>query len=401
MKQKILVAVTGMTPQIVTETVYALHKNHNWLPEKIIVLTTLSGKKQIVQQLLGEKGYFNRLREDYRLPEIAFSADTIQVIAENGAELDDIRTAEQNNAAADLIVQTIYDLCQDDNTELHVSIAGGRKTMGFYVGYALSLFGRVQDKMSHVLVEQDFELNREFFYPPKNPHILNTGSGMKDASQAEVMLAEIPFVRMTQNQLQFVFDKNKNEKGEEKTSMTFSKAVECTQKILSGGMKLTLNVATCEVMIGDVAKFDLQAKDFCVYATIALRKKMGKLTEFSDNGATEFAHDYMSFYQHFDKELKSYSENYPHNQSGWQELLKVKTDDLSFREKEKVGVKGKRLKSTPKIESDLNVAKSHIAKELKKHLGAFGMRFEVVSMGENEAKVYDLNIDRHLIEIIE
>ncbi|QMT31185.1 CRISPR-associated ring nuclease [Alysiella filiformis] len=67
MKQKILVAVTGMTPQIVTETVYALHKNHNWLPEKIIVLTTLEGKKRIVEQLLGEKGYFTRLLEDYRL----------------------------------------------------------------------------------------------------------------------------------------------------------------------------------------------------------------------------------------------------------------------------------------------------------------------------------------------
>lgn len=41
MRQKILVAVTGMTPQIVTETVYALHKNHHWLPDKIIVLTTI------------------------------------------------------------------------------------------------------------------------------------------------------------------------------------------------------------------------------------------------------------------------------------------------------------------------------------------------------------------------
>jgi CRISPR-associated protein (TIGR02584 family) len=28
---------------------------------------------------------------------------------------------------------------------------GERKTMGFYVGYALSLFGRAQDRLSHVI----------------------------------------------------------------------------------------------------------------------------------------------------------------------------------------------------------------------------------------------------------
>lgn len=70
--------------------VHALHKNYNWQPEKVIVLTTLSGKAQIVKHLLGENGYFTHLHDDYRLPEIEFSADTIKVINENGAELDDI-----------------------------------------------------------------------------------------------------------------------------------------------------------------------------------------------------------------------------------------------------------------------------------------------------------------------
>jgi CRISPR-associated protein (TIGR02584 family) len=39
----------------------------------------------------------------------------------------------------------------DPQASLHVSIAGERKTMGFYVGYALSLFGRTQGRLSHVL----------------------------------------------------------------------------------------------------------------------------------------------------------------------------------------------------------------------------------------------------------
>lgn len=66
--------------------------------------------------------------------------------------------------------------------------------------------------------------------------------------------------------------------------------------------------------------------------------------------------------------------------------------------KEKVGIKGKRLKSTPKYRIWFECGKNRI---LQKHLGAFGMHFEVVSMGKNEAKDYDLNIEPHLIEIIE
>ncbi len=69
--------------------------------------------------------------------------------------------------------------------------------MGFYISYALSLFGRRQDRMSHILVEEAFETHPEFFYPPKKLHFLNTRPyGMADASKAQVMLAEIPFVRM-------------------------------------------------------------------------------------------------------------------------------------------------------------------------------------------------------------
>ena len=49
-----------------------------------------------------------------------------------------------------------------------------------------------------MLVEEAFEQNREFFYPPKTKTTLNTDRyGMKDAAQAQVMLAEIPFVRMS------------------------------------------------------------------------------------------------------------------------------------------------------------------------------------------------------------
>jgi CRISPR-associated protein (TIGR02584 family) len=59
----------------------------------------------------------------------------------------------------------VRELTADPDCAIHASIAGGRKTMGFYLGYALSLFGRPQDRLSHVLVSSPFESNQNFFYP--------------------------------------------------------------------------------------------------------------------------------------------------------------------------------------------------------------------------------------------
>lgn len=115
----------------------------------------------------------------------------------SGAPLADIRTPEDNTLAADALLAAVRALCADENCALHVSIAGGRKTMGFFLGYALSLFGRSQDRLSHVLVNAPFESLREFYFPPAEPRVLHTGSGQPiHTADAQVVLAEIPFVRL-------------------------------------------------------------------------------------------------------------------------------------------------------------------------------------------------------------
>ena len=70
--------------------------------------------------------------------------------------------------------------------------------MGFYAGYALSLFGREQDRLSHVLVSAPFESSWEFFYPTPYPQVIATQGGreLADAATAQVRLAQIPFVRL-------------------------------------------------------------------------------------------------------------------------------------------------------------------------------------------------------------
>jgi len=80
-------------------------------------------------------GQFHALLADY--PAIGrprFDDDCIHVIAAaDGAPLSDIRTPEENAAAADAITALVAELTRDEEAALHVSIAGGRKTMGFYL----------------------------------------------------------------------------------------------------------------------------------------------------------------------------------------------------------------------------------------------------------------------------
>ena len=266
-KRKILVAVTGMSPQIVTETVYALHAQQNWQPDEIHVLTTQIGYDNITKALLGENGFFGRLCQEYELSAIQFDEQNIHVICDaEGKKLADIRTPEENNLAADMIVNFIRKLCADENTELHVSIAGGRKSMGFYIGYALSLFGRPQDKLSHVLVEEAFEQNREFFYPPKTKTTLNTDRyGMKDAAQAQVMLAEIPFVRMSYGIPNLTHD-----------NVNYSSAVQLLQNSLQSN-NIILNVKECTIQIGSSSPVKIKEKRFfCTYVTLAELHKQGR-----------------------------------------------------------------------------------------------------------------------------
>ncbi len=120
----------------------------------------------------------------------------------DGRTLADIRSVEENNCAADQICEIVHELAKDDNTRIHASVAGGRKTMSIYLTTAMQLFGRAQDRLSHVLVSEDFETHPDFFYIPPNPRHLEIkdrqGNAIKTVStaDAQIHLADIPFIRL-------------------------------------------------------------------------------------------------------------------------------------------------------------------------------------------------------------
>lgn len=197
--QTILLVVTGLTPQVVTETLYALYKNGDELPSAIHILTTAEGYRRANLTLIND-GWLARFYTDHQLQPAEFSKQHIHVLEQaNNQPLDDIRSQADNQAMADGITEWIRTLTADHTNSLHVSIAGGRKTMGFYAGYALSLYGRNQDRLSHVLVTADYESHPQFYYPTPYSQVIYANDASRkplDTQQAEVMLADIPFVRL-------------------------------------------------------------------------------------------------------------------------------------------------------------------------------------------------------------
>ena len=270
MSRNILLLVTGMTPQIVTETVYglAIQSKGNmpaWVPDEIHVISTQDGLNQIRNRLL-DQGNFRRLLEDYQLPDIAFSEANLYCITNAAGELlKDLKTPDDNERAADTICELVRQFTADENTSLHVSIAGGRKTMGFYAGYALSLYGREQDRMSHVLVEERFETVSDFYYPtPDTRFVTNRDGKTLDAKEAQVWLATIPFVRLRSSLAPHALvDK-----------ASFSDVVESIND-LAQPVSITLNGLKQTVIIKDKI-CDLPPRDFAFYLWFVKRKLAGR-----------------------------------------------------------------------------------------------------------------------------
>lgn len=205
--QRVLIAVSGMTPQILTETVYALAtKNPSFLPTKLIILTTTVGKRNINQKIFGADLPLKQLCDQFDIPLNKEDVSIELIASPDGNAIEDITNEDENVWLADAITHTLVKTLNtyQDDCAIHMTLAGGRKTMSFYAGYAMSLLGRPQDRLSHVLVDSRFENIPDFYFPTqakrqvsKNIHKDGTTQTFElRASDAKVMLAEIPFVRM-------------------------------------------------------------------------------------------------------------------------------------------------------------------------------------------------------------
>jgi len=201
--REILVVVAGLTPQVITETLYYLTQKRDppAMITEIHVLTTQPGRQRVLTDLLApDDGHFYALCREYDLDPttIAFDAEHIHLLTDaGGVPLEDIRTAADSAAVADQLLTFIRGLTDDPTTRLHCSLAGGRKTQSALLGFALQLYGRPQDTLLHILVDKAFENHVDFFYPSRQPRLIQTPDGRQlDARTARVTVAEIPYVRL-------------------------------------------------------------------------------------------------------------------------------------------------------------------------------------------------------------
>ena len=268
-EKRILLCVAGLSPQIVTETFYALATQEDkFIPTDIHIITTVEGADRMRLTLLEndpEEQHFHKLCADLDInpADIRFNPDTIHQIGDN-PPLDDIRSIADNEAAADTITAIVRDLTTDPQAAIHASIAGGRKTMGFYLGYAMSLFGRDQDCLSHVLVSPPFESHPRFYYPPKTPRVLRDGNKRPiHTRDARITLANIPFVRLRGHLDSSIL-------GE---SMSYSETVSRTQRNVNPP-RLILDYANKTLHCGDHS-ITLRPNLFAFYAWFARRLLTG------------------------------------------------------------------------------------------------------------------------------
>jgi CRISPR-associated protein (TIGR02584 family) len=211
-KKIVLVVGMGTSPAVMTETVWALaHQAERVVPDEIVVITTKSGKDALLAAIMsGAPCVWNRLKNALAKEDIAidgklvFGDTSIRVIPDaDGNEASDLRTGADNLRAADFMLGELRKYTADSVTTVLCSIAGGRKTMSALLFSCMSLLGREEDKVYHVLIppEYDCGMNPPFFFPEKavKHELLSRGqpTGKRVSStKIGIELFEVPFVRM-------------------------------------------------------------------------------------------------------------------------------------------------------------------------------------------------------------
>ncbi len=229
----VLLCVSGMSPAIISETFYALAKRAKdpFIAQKIAVVTTAKGMIEIQEKLLDSK-VFDAMCQQNQWPVPEWD---IRAVKRNGVALDDVFNEDDFNDLADTVMNTIRDytkkqpqpdkpkkprrkkgdpvvVVEEDESEkqplpdqyrIHASLAGGRKTMSYYLGQAMNIFGRPQDRLSHVLLKEGFENKVSNFYYPYQPESLvdrdNKPLSLSPCADDIVSLTEFPVISLKSN----------------------------------------------------------------------------------------------------------------------------------------------------------------------------------------------------------
>lgn len=180
-----VLAVSGLSPAVVTETLWALLVTGHSIAS-VTIITTRRGADLVARDLTRVDGAIPRLFADFDAARPMPPVQEIVVRGADGDDLADIAAEADHLAMSDAINVAVRDLTRDGQPALHASIAGGRKSMSAALTLAMCLHARPEDRLSHVLVPEEFERTTGFFYP------LEPGS----VSALGLRLVDLPFPRL-------------------------------------------------------------------------------------------------------------------------------------------------------------------------------------------------------------
>ena len=292
-EETVLFAVTGMSPAVLTETVWALaHETPPTIPDRVVVVTTVPGKLRIDEELFTPMQDYDGLTVwqalrrqilgEAFLSDSRLNIDPIRVIARRDPNqgrsylLEDIRTPADNEVAADFILEELRKLTENPDTRIVASLAGGRKTMSALLYAAMSLLGRAHDRLTHVLVNEPFDhpaLSPRFYFPAPDDraetlHQLPSTGAAYSSVTAQLWLADVPFVR-----LRYLFTKQLGRYPGNFNGLV--RAYSTRIQEISGQPEIVLDPKNLTLQIGDVT-VTLNAREFAVYQFLAERCRDGK-----------------------------------------------------------------------------------------------------------------------------
>ncbi len=269
----VLLAVVGLSPQVVTEAVYALF--HEGRPvDEIHLITTGQGIGEIFRTLLAPNGGpLEDFCRQYGIGRqaIAFSSDSIHVITrQNDEPINDIESEDDNERLLVKCLELAHRFTIDPDIRVSFLVAGGRKTMTSCLTLAAQLYGRPSDRLYHVLVSPAFENCRSFWFPPRKSSVLTLTDQegetfYKETKYARVTLIPIPFVSIRSQLNPELLDRPRP-------------PAELMQSLVrSGPKRLTVDVKSLTLVFGNgsnALQVDLNPARLALYAFFAERKKL-------------------------------------------------------------------------------------------------------------------------------
>jgi CRISPR-associated protein (TIGR02584 family) len=277
--QTILLSLVGTAPAVLTETVWALAtQDEPVIPDRVIAITTTTGAAKLKNKLFID-GHWGRMLTDLGERGVPLEgklrfgaiADSIRVFPDlsRTRELDDIRSLEDNQAVAEFFMELIRGFAENDSVRLIVSIAGGRKTTSAMLHSVMTLLGRAQDRINHILINDEWVFQPDFLYPGCAGEFIDKTTGRPLSSQdAELELVDVPFVP-----LRYLFRRDL-----ERSAGSFMELIGQVRNRtlnLDDDLSVHMNLANGAFSVSG-KEISLSPNEFLLYLFFALRAREGE-----------------------------------------------------------------------------------------------------------------------------